>query len=194
MTRRRIGACVDSSRGVDGEVMLSSMGGQRKGWRERSAACRDRPGASTGARWTAGQSCCYIGRIDHLRASCGDQPVMRESMQRSVFFWILAGGLAAATVDIAAASLINWRNPAFILQFIASGLIGARVVHLGFAGVVLGLILQWLMGVIIASIFFLAALLVGRARVLSGGRWIAAALGYGVVIFVVMNYIVMPLS
>ena len=119
---------------------------------------------------------------------------MRESMQRSVFFWILAGGLAAATVDIAAASLINWRNPAFILQFIASGLIGASVVHLGFAGVVLGLILQWLMGVIIASIFFLAALLVGRARVLSGGRWIAAALGYGVVIFVVMNYIVMPLS
>ena len=116
---------------------------------------------------------------------------MRGSANRSIFFWIIVGGFIAATVDIGAAALINWLSPAIILRYIASGLVGSRALHLGTSGVVLGLLLQWLMGIIIAATFFLAALLVGRARLLSSGRWVAAALAYGAVIF---HYNVMPLS
>ena len=118
----------------------------------------------------------------------------RGNMRRSVLFWTLAGGLIAGTVDIGAAALINWRSPAVILRFIASGLIGPEALHRGAAGAVLGLLLQWLMGIIIAAIFVVSALLIGPANLLARGRWIAAAIGYGVVVFLVMNYIVVPLS
>lgn len=114
-------------------------------------------------------------------------------MRQSAFFWIVAGGLIAGTVDVGAAALINWISPAIILRFIASGLIGPQALRLGTSTAVLGLLLQWLMGIIIAAIFFLSALLIGGAH-LARGRWILAALVYGVVIFLVMNFIVMPLS
>jgi len=118
----------------------------------------------------------------------------RGSQRRSVLSRILAGGLIASSIDIGAAALINWISPAIILRYIASGLIGPQALHLGTFGAVLGLLLQWLMGIIIAAIFVLGALFIGPGRLSSSGRWIAAALGYGVVIFLVMNYVVMPLS
>ncbi|MGH8233396.1 MAG: hypothetical protein ACREPU_04280 [Rhodanobacteraceae bacterium] len=55
---------------------------------------------------------------------------------------------------------------------------------------VLGLFLQWGMSLLIATVFVLAALrmcwLIARP--------IAAGLAYGVLVFVMMNYVVMPLS
>jgi len=117
-----------------------------------------------------------------------------RSTRRSVLASILAGGLIAGTIDIGAAALINWISPAIILRFIASGLIGPQARQLGASGALLGLLLQWLMGVIIAAVFVLGAFLIGPARLASDRRWIAAGLIYGVVVFLVMNYVVMPLS
>jgi hypothetical protein len=54
----------------------------------------------------------------------------------------------------------------------------------------LGLFLQWGMSMLIAAIFVLAAL---RVRWLTA-RWLVAGLAYGAIVFVVMNYAVMPLS
>jgi uncharacterized membrane protein YagU involved in acid resistance len=54
----------------------------------------------------------------------------------------------------------------------------------------LGLVLQWAMSLLIAAIFVLAAQrLAWMCR-----RWVAAGLAYGVVVFVVMEYVVVPLS
>lgn len=103
---------------------------------------------------------------------------------------IVAGGLIAATVDIGAAALINWLNPAVILHAIASGVLGKASFAGGAGSAVLGLALQWFMGLLIAPIFVLVASRLACLR----RRWVYAGIAYGVVVFFVMNYVVVPLS
>jgi len=103
---------------------------------------------------------------------------------------ILVGGLVAGTLDIGAASLINMIDPRVILRFIAGGLLGKAALQGGPEVTWLGLLLQWGMSLLIAAIFVAAAL---RLRWLTG--WpVLAGLAYGVVVFVVMNYVVVYFS
>jgi hypothetical protein len=103
---------------------------------------------------------------------------------------IFLGGLIAGTIDIGAASLISGRSPAFIMQAIAGGLLGKASFGGGIATVILGAVLQELMGVLIAAIYVVALkCLRGLLR-----RWISSGLVYGVIVFFVMNYVVVPLS
>jgi uncharacterized membrane protein YagU involved in acid resistance len=102
---------------------------------------------------------------------------------------ILLGGIIAGTLDIGAASLINSAKPTRILQVIASGLLG-KSAFADDSTVALGLVLQWAMSIIIASIFVFAV----RWWPLLKRHWVKAGLAYGVVIFLVMNYVVLPLS
>lgn len=103
---------------------------------------------------------------------------------------ILVGGFVAGTLDIGAACLINWRTPYVICQAIASGLFGAASFGMGTRSAEVGLLLQWFLSILIASIF------VGVSQWLPvlRRRWIAAGCAYGVPVFVVMNYVVLPLS
>ena len=109
---------------------------------------------------------------------------------RSILTAIVGGGVVAATLDIGAAMLISGASLPQILQFIASGLLGKAAFDGGTGTVLLGAVLQELMGLIIAAVFVLASLRLPALR----RRWMLAGLGYGVVIYVVMNYVVMPLS
>jgi len=109
---------------------------------------------------------------------------------RGVLTAILLGGIVAGTIDIGAACLISGRSVPFILQTIAGGLLGKAAYAGGVRTALLGLALQELMGIIIAAIYVLFARL---APVLTR-RWISFGLLYGVVIFFVMNYVVVPLS
>lgn len=102
----------------------------------------------------------------------------------------LVGGLLAGTLDIGAAASINMIDPRVILRFIAGGLQGKAALQGGAASAWLGLFLQWGMGLLIAAIFVSVAL---RLRWLTE-HWVVAGLAYGAVVFVVMNYVVMPLS
>ena len=103
---------------------------------------------------------------------------------------LVYGGLVAGTIDIGAASLINTINPLVILQAIASGLLG-RAAFQGGAGVmVLGLLLQWGMSILIAAFFTIAA----NKWPSLARRWILWGTLFGVVVFIVMNYVVVPLS
>jgi hypothetical protein len=103
---------------------------------------------------------------------------------------ILLGGLIAGAIDIGAASLITGRNPAFIMQVIAGGLLGKASFGSGIATVILGAVLQELMGVLIAATYVLALKSVPALL----RRWIFSGLVYGVIVFFVMNYVVVPLS
>ena len=103
---------------------------------------------------------------------------------------IFCGGFIAGTLDIGAASLINWLSPVIILHAIASGLLGKAAFHNGARAALLGLGLQWTMALVIAAVYALAAL---RLPVLTQ-RWMAGGVVYGCVIFLVMNYVVVPLS
>jgi hypothetical protein len=103
---------------------------------------------------------------------------------------ILAGGLVAATIDIGSAVLISGHSARRILQTIAGGLLAKASFDGGLRTVFLGLVLQELMGLIIAAIYVGVALRVPTLR----RRWIGSGAAYGVLIFFVMNYLVVPLS
>ena len=103
---------------------------------------------------------------------------------------ILCGGLVAGTIDIGAAALISHLNPAVILHAIASGVLGKASFVDGASVAWLGLALQWAMSLLIAAIFVVAATRTSWLRI----RWPLAGLAYGVAIYVVMNYVVVPLS
>ncbi|MGH8122274.1 MAG: hypothetical protein ACREPT_05835 [Rudaea sp.] len=111
-------------------------------------------------------------------------------MSRSNLTAIAAGGFIAGTLDIGAAALINRLSPFVILQVVARGVLGKASYSGGASSAALGMVLQWAMSLVIASIFVFAATRVPILR----RRWIVAGLGYGVVVFFVMNYVVMPLS
>lgn len=102
----------------------------------------------------------------------------------------LAGGIIAGTIDIAAACLINGRSVPSILHSIAGGLLGEQSFAGGMRTAILGALLQEAMGIVIATVF------VSATRVLPAlqSYWIRAGLVYGVIIFFVMNYVVVPLS
>lgn len=103
---------------------------------------------------------------------------------------ILYGGFVAGSLDILAAALINRVDPLIIMRAIASGLLGRAAFQGGLPVAMLGLLLQWAMSLLIAAIFVFAA----RRLAWLGRRWVAAGLLYGVVVFVVMEYVVVPLS
>ena len=102
----------------------------------------------------------------------------------------LTGGLLAATIDIGAACLINGRSVTFILHSIAGGLLAERAFSGGTPTALLGAALQEAMGLIIAAIYVAVALLIPS----TSRRWLLFGLAYGVIIFLVMNYVVVPLS
>jgi uncharacterized membrane protein YagU involved in acid resistance len=109
---------------------------------------------------------------------------------RSLLIATLCGGFIAGSIDIGAASLINWLSPVTILHAIASGLLGKASFHEGAPAAILGLGLQWGISLVIAAIFvYVAQKFPALTR-----RWIYSGIGYGVVIFLVMNYAVVPLS
>jgi uncharacterized membrane protein YagU involved in acid resistance len=103
---------------------------------------------------------------------------------------ILTGGLVAGTLDIGAAALINRVSPALIAHYIASGVLGTASFSAGAVAAWLGLLLQWAMSVLIAAIYWLATARLPRLR----RRWWLGGLLAGIVIFLVMNFVVMPFS
>lgn len=109
---------------------------------------------------------------------------------RTLLSAILWGGIVAGTIDIGAACLISGRSIPYILHAIAGGILAKESFAGGTGTAVLGLLLQELMGTIIAAVYVLTAT---RLPMLTR-RWVSCGLAYGVVVFFVMNYAVVPLS
>lgn len=110
--------------------------------------------------------------------------------KRSVPLAILLGGIVAGTIDVGAAMLISGKGLVFILHFIAGGLLGKAAFQGGVGTAALGLIVQWALSIIIAAIFVLASLRLPILR----RRWVASGLAFGVPVYFVMTYVVLPLS
>ena len=103
---------------------------------------------------------------------------------------ILLAGIVAGTIDIGAASLINGRDPIFISQLIAGGLLGKDALQGGMRIAALGLVLQWAMSALIAAIFVTASAMLPALR----QHWLLSGIAYGVPVYFVMEYVVLPLS
>jgi hypothetical protein len=117
----------------------------------------------------------------------------RRSVPGSNVRAILVGGLAAGLIDIVYACTVHsfaGLAPAVILQSVASGLLGGTAYRGGAGAAALGLLLHFLMTLVMAAIFVAAA---RRLPVLTERPlWWGSA--YGIAIYVVMNYVVLPLS
>jgi hypothetical protein len=104
----------------------------------------------------------------------------------AVFF----GGLLAGSFDIAAASLIYGVTPIVVLQSIASGLIGHAAFHGGLHAAAIGVACHYLIAFVCAALYVVAS----RAMPFLIRQAILCGLVYGIAIYVVMNYVVIPLS
>jgi hypothetical protein len=109
---------------------------------------------------------------------------------RSAPLAILLGGLVAGTIDVGAAMLISGKDMVFILHFIAGGLLGKAAFQGGAATAFVGLLVQWALSIIIAAIYVLASLKLPILR----RQWALMGLAYGVPVYFVMTYVVLPLS
>jgi hypothetical protein len=105
---------------------------------------------------------------------------------------VLLGGAIAGIVDIGAASAINgFVDPLRITRFIAGGLIGLPAAKAGGLGAsALGFALQVAMSVLIAAIYNTGAALLPMLK----RHWLPAGLAFGVGVYFVMEYVVVPNS
>jgi len=106
-------------------------------------------------------------------------------------FW---GGLIAGTLDICAAFLTAWLRagvtPVRVLHFVASGLIGAAAFNGGAKTAILGLALHFLIATSATVVFYLAS----RKWLFLIEHPVNFGLLYGILIFLFMNFVVLPLS
>src|SRR5262245_1510784 len=107
---------------------------------------------------------------------------------------ILLGGLIAGALDITYAFVLWWLlarvTPMQILQSVASGLLGKASYDGGAGTAILGAFLHFFNATVIAAIF------VGASRVWPVLARRATLFGplYGIGVYLVMNYVVLPLS
>lgn len=104
--------------------------------------------------------------------------------------WI---GLVAGTLDITENIVFNafrgitpWR----IFQYIASGLLGRHSFQMGWTSVGLGIAIHYAIALGWTGIFYIAAtkfVALARSPILSG-------LVYGVIVYLVMNFLVLPMT
>jgi uncharacterized membrane protein YagU involved in acid resistance len=110
------------------------------------------------------------------------------------FVYVLIGGLVAGTFDITYACVF-WAlkagvPPQRIFQSVAKGVLGAAAFTSGAASAALGLFLHFF----IAMMMSIAYYIVARRWTALIERPLIFGAAYGIVLWVVMNYIVVPLS
>jgi hypothetical protein len=115
---------------------------------------------------------------------------VRKPNALAAIFW---GGLACGILDITQA-FIAWGlrglTPVQILQSVASGLLGRQSFQGGAKTAVLGAALHFLIAFTAAAVFYVAS---RKIRFLTQ-RPVVAGLLYGEIVYLVMNFIVVPLS
>ncbi len=114
--------------------------------------------------------------------------------QRHPAAYVLAGGLIAGTLDIVYACTF-WGlkaavPPQRILQSVAAGLLGKASFEGGAATATLGLALHYFIATTMSVVYYVVA----RRWPLLWQRPVLIGTGYGLILYGVMNYIVVPLS
>ncbi len=132
------------------------------------------------------------GNAVHERRLSEEQfPVATKIRSLVVILWI---GLFAGTLDITDNLIFNQLRgitPKMVFQYIASGLIGpSAAVQGGAATVALGVAIHYAIALTWTAIFYAAS----RKLVVLSKRPVLSGLVYGGIVYVVMNYIVLPMT
>lgn len=110
---------------------------------------------------------------------------------------IALGTLVAGTLDICAAIVSWWLRgvaPTRVLQGVASGLLGRGAFDGGMSAAALGLLLHFAIMSVIVTLFVVAARRSVRLTPVARSHAIGIGLAYGIVVYLVMTYVVVPLS
>src|SRR3954462_6042179 len=113
-------------------------------------------------------------------------------MQRA-FRAIAITGLIVGALDITSALIMAWSRGATttrLLQFVASGLLGSRSFQGGAATAFLGLLIHFAIAFCVVIVFYLAR----QKLTLLREHPILSGIGYGLTVWLVMNFVVLPLS
>jgi len=106
---------------------------------------------------------------------------------------VLWGGLIAGVLDAVdgvVAFGFNGLNPIQVLQYIASGLLGPSSFHGGLVTAALGTVFHFFIAFVAAAVYVLAS---QRITILKS-RAILFGVMYGVIVYLFMNYLALPLS
>lgn len=112
----------------------------------------------------------------------------RKPRSFHAIFW---GGLIAGALDLAYAIVMySPREPVLIPQTIASGVLGANAYNDGYASAALGIFFHFLIAFTAAAVYFAAS----RKVPLLTRRAVICGLLYGALVFLFMQFVVLPLS
>ena len=110
------------------------------------------------------------------------------------FETILAGGAIAGVLDgLDAVVYYNWASgvaPSRLFQHIASGLLGAKAFSGGWSTTALGVALHFTVAIGAAAVFYAACRVIPA---LAKSPWISGP-AFGLGVYVVMHYVVVPMS
>lgn len=108
--------------------------------------------------------------------------------------WLFGGAVAAGTLDISYATSLSYLRsgvaPSRVLKYVASGALGKEALDGGAGTAAAGLGFHYLIAFLFTAFFFAAAGFVPRLL----ERPLMTGALYGIGIYVVMNYVVVPLS
>jgi|SRR5215831_1613421 len=110
------------------------------------------------------------------------------------FLAIFWGGLACGILDISQACIAAWyfrgARPGRVFQSVASGLLGPKSFQGGSSTVLLGAGLHFFIAFVAAAVYYLAS----RKLTFLTTRFVLSGLLYGELVFIFMNFVVLPLS
>jgi uncharacterized membrane protein YagU involved in acid resistance len=113
-------------------------------------------------------------------------------MKQTLLSAIIWAGLLAGTLDIIAAcglfSIRTGQDPIIVLRFVASGALGVKAMTGGWTSALMGLLFHYIIAFSWTTLFFLVF------PKLPNGSWILYGLLYGIVVWLIMNLAVLPLT
>jgi uncharacterized membrane protein YagU involved in acid resistance len=122
------------------------------------------------------------------------QYTMITTKQRRAVTTILSAWLVGGTLDITTASIYYPRKynitQILLLQNIASGVFGERAFSGGLRMAVLGLVFHYCIAFFWTIIFFISY----TAMKISRRNWFITGMAFGIVVWLVMNLVVLPMS
>ncbi len=113
----------------------------------------------------------------------------RLNLTQAILWSTLVAGALDATDGVIYFGL-HGLNPIQVLQYIASGVLGAAAFQDGLAAAALGTALHFLIAGVVAAIYVLAS----RALPVLAHRPVPFGLVFGAAVYLVMTYLVLPLS
>jgi hypothetical protein len=111
------------------------------------------------------------------------------SISRAIVYATLLAGALDATDGVVFFGL-HGLNPIQVLQYIASGLLGAQSFQGGLATAGLGVLVHFAIALVVAAIYVLASRRISVLR----SQWVVFGLLYGAAVWAVMNLVILPLT